>query len=48
MLGQPGSPLITQEWQIALVLVAGVVIVAILNRIIRRKVRRQQAERRDD
>ncbi|MBL8573775.1 MAG: ABC transporter ATP-binding protein [Hyphomicrobiaceae bacterium] len=48
MPGQPGSPLITQEWQIALVLVAGVIVVAILNRIIRRKVRRDNPERRDD
>ena len=48
MLGTPGNPIVTEEWQILLVLAVGVVVVAVLHRIARRIVARQQARDRDD
>ena len=36
MLGTPGHPLITQEWQIALVILAGLGVAYLLHRIARR------------
>jgi membrane protein implicated in regulation of membrane protease activity len=48
MLGTPGHPLITAEWQIGLVLALGFVVAAILHRIARRMVARDRSRDHDD
>ncbi|MER2604949.1 MAG: hypothetical protein ABTQ29_03885 [Siculibacillus sp.] len=47
MLGTPGNPIVTEEWQFALVLVVGVAIVALIHRIVRRRVARDRRDRND-
>ncbi|WP_333825234.1 hypothetical protein [Pinisolibacter sp.] len=48
MPGTPGNPIVTQEWQIALVLIAGFAVAYLLHRIARRMAAKERSSRRDD
>ena len=48
MLGTPGHPLITAEWQFAIVFAVGVAAVFVIHRIARRMAARDRSRDRDD
>ena len=48
MLGTPGNPIITQEWQLIVVLAIGIGVVALIHQFIRRKVARDKVRDRDE
>ena len=48
MLGSPGNPIVTEEWQFAIVFAVGVGLVVLIHRYIRRKIARDRARESDD
>jgi len=48
MLGTPGNPIVTEEWQGAIVLVVGIVVVALIHRYVKSRVARERSRDRDD
>ncbi len=48
MLGTPGNPIVTEEWQFLIVLAVGILAVALIHRYVKRRVARERLRDRDD
>jgi membrane protein implicated in regulation of membrane protease activity len=48
MLGTPGHPIITAEWQGLLLLAVGIAVVALIHRYVKRRIARDRSRDIDD
>ena len=47
MLGTPGNPIVTEEWQALLLFAVGIAVVALIHSHVRRRAARDRARDRD-
>ena len=48
MPGTPGNPIVTQEWQAAILFAVGIVVVALIHRYVKKRVARERPRDCDD